>query len=153
MTSIWPFKKKMPTPDQLPLDGPWSVSEGQHDGRLMIVRTNNAYREYAPVAGYEDQVGIAVPLNNVASSGLPSAEEDAQLDEIEEAICGALERQAESLLVAIITTSGIREFVFYTREPQQVKARFEQLHNQITSHKIQLLVQSDSKWRTYAQFA
>src|SRR5690242_16175237 len=108
MTSIWPFRRKTPEPDQLPLDGPWAVSEGQHDGRIMIVRTNTAYREYGKVGGYEHQVGIAVPLNNAGSSGLPNSEENAELGEVEEAICGALEQQAASLLVAIITTSGMR---------------------------------------------
>jgi hypothetical protein len=62
-----------------------------------------------------------------------------------------LQEQAESLLVAIITTSGMREFVFYTRAPQQLQERFQQLRNRITSHEIQLMIQSDKTWRIYAQ--
>ena len=152
MTPIWPFKKQTLKPDRLPLDGPWTVFEGQHDGRIMFVRTNEAYREHGSVAGYEHQVGIAVPLNNAESSGLPASEEIAQLDEIEDAICSSLEEQAESLFVAVITTSGMREFVFYTREPQSVKRRFEQLRNRITSHELQLMIQADRTWRTYDRF-
>jgi hypothetical protein len=59
MISIWPFNKGTLKPDRLPLNGPWTVFEGQHDGRIMFVRTNTAYREYGSVAGYEHQVGIA----------------------------------------------------------------------------------------------
>jgi hypothetical protein len=152
MTSIWPFKKETLKPDRLPLDGPWTIFEGHHDGRTMFVRTNMAYREYGSVEGYEHQVGIAVPLKNAASSGLPTPEENAQLGEIEDAICGSLEEQAESLLVAVITTSGMKEFVLYSREPQSVKRRFEQLCSRITSHEMQLMIQADSTWRTYARF-
>jgi hypothetical protein len=153
MTSIWPFKKKTLEPDRLPLDGPWTVFEGQHDSQIMFVRTNTAYREYGSVAGYEHQVGIAVPLKNAAGSGLPTSEENTELDEIEDAICSSLEEHAESLLVAVITTSGMKEFVLYTRDPQSVKRRFEQLRNRITSHEIQLMIQADKTWRTYAQLS
>jgi hypothetical protein len=70
---------------------------------------------------------------------------------IEDAICNSLQEQAESLLVAIITTSGMREFVFYTRAPQKVQESFEQLRESITSHEIQLMVQLDETWDVYAQ--
>ena len=117
----------------------------------MIVRSNRGYREFGGVRGYEHQVGIAVPLSKAETTGLPSSTEDALLGEVEDIICSSLEEQAESLLVAVITTSGMREFVFYTREPQRVRQRFEELRNRITSHEIQLLIQSDRTWRAYAQ--
>jgi len=44
----------------------------------------------------------------------------------------------------------MREFVFYTRAPQQVKERFEQLRDRIT-HQIQLMIQLDETWKVYAQ--
>jgi len=148
---MWLFKKKADNPHRTPLDGPWSVSEGQHDGREMIVRLNTAYRQFGSVAGYEHQVGIAIPLNNPEATGLPSSAEMAQLDKAEDLICNSLKAQAESLLVGVITTSYMREFVFYTREPHRVQERFDQLRNQVTTHEMQLLIQSDAKWRIYAQ--
>ena len=148
---MWPFKKKTPSHDRLPIDGPWSIGEGKYDGKVMIVRSNTGYREFGAVPGYEHQVGIAVPLRAPEPTGLPSPAEDAQLSEIEDVICKALQEHAESLLVAIITTSGMREFVFYTRAPQQLRQRIEQLRNGITSHEIQLMIQSDKTWGIYGQ--
>jgi hypothetical protein len=118
---MWPFTKKTKTPDRLPIDGPWSVGQGQHDGKILIVRSNTGYKEYGSVAGYDHQVGIAVPLRAPEPTGLPSPQEDAELGALEDTISASLEQQAESLLVAIITTSGMRELVFYTRAPEQVK--------------------------------
>jgi hypothetical protein len=117
----------------------------------MFVRSNTGYREFGSVPGYEHQVGIAVPLKKAETTGLPSPTEDALLGEVEDVICSSLEEHAESLLVAVITTGGMREFVFYTREPQRVQRRFEQLRNRITSHEIQLMIQSDRTWRIYAR--
>jgi hypothetical protein len=53
-------KRKIPSPEQLPIDGPWQMGEGQNEGRVTIVRTNTGYREFGSVPGYEHQVGIAV---------------------------------------------------------------------------------------------
>lgn len=148
---MWPFEKKTLSPDRLPVDGPWSVGEGQHSGRVMFVRTNTGYRKFGSVPGYEHQVGIAIPFRKAEATGLPCPAEDAQLGDIEEIICTSLEEQAESLFVAVITTSGMREFVFYTCKPNSVQQRCEVLRNRITSHEIQLMIQSDRTWRVYAQ--
>jgi|HubBroStandDraft_1064217.scaffolds.fasta_scaffold138679_2 hypothetical protein len=67
---MWPFKRKTRNPDRLPIDGPWSIAEGQNDGRVMIVRSNAGYRDFGSVPGYE--VGIAVPLRSAEPTGLPS---------------------------------------------------------------------------------
>jgi hypothetical protein len=151
MSPMWPFRKKKLSSDRVPIEGPWSIAEGRNKGQVMFVRSNAGYREFGSVEGYEYQVGIAVPLRKAETTGLPSPAEDALLGEIEDVICGSLEEQAESLLVAVITTSGMREFIFYTREPQRVRERFEQLRNRIKSHEIQLMIRPDSAWRVYAQ--
>jgi len=148
---MWPFRKEAPTSDQLPINGPWAILQGQHAGKPMIVRSNTGYRKFGSVPGYEHQVGIAVPLHAPETSGLPSPGENAQLAAVEDTICPALEEQASSLLVAVITTSGMREFVFYTRSPQEARRRFEQLRGRITSHEIQLMIQPDRDWAVYTQ--
>jgi len=149
---MWPFNKKTSKPDRLPIDGPWSVGQGENNGNVMFVRYNIGYKELGSVPDYEHQVGIAVPLRSPEPTGLPSSAEDAQLGDLEESICGSLEAEAESLLVAVITTGGMREFVFYTRAPESVKQRFEALRSSISSHEIQLMIQPDEDWNVYASF-
>jgi len=148
---MWPFKKNTSSPDQLPIDGPWSVGEGENDGKVMIVRANTGYREFGSLPGYEHQAGIAIPFRAPEPTGLPSWEENAQLDEVENAIRHSMQEQAESLLVAIITTGGMREFVLYTRAPEQLQKRFEQLRDRIASHEMQLMIQPDKNWEIYSQ--
>jgi hypothetical protein len=115
----------------------------------MFVRTNTIYRDIMGVIGYEHQVGIAVPLRIQELSGLPSSEEFEELNSIEDSICGLLEIERESLFVAAISTGGMREFVFYTRSPELVKQKFQQLQSTISSHGIQLMIQLDRDWKIY----
>ena len=150
---MWPFNKKTRAPERLPIDGPWSVAHGENNGRVVIVRSNTGYKAFSKIAGYEHQVGIAVPLNAPEPTGLPSPAEDAELGVIEDAVCVSLEQDAESLLVAIISTGGMREFVFYTRAPDEVKRRFEELQTALASHEIQLMIQTDKDWKVYRGLA
>ena len=135
----------------MPVAGPWTVAKGTHNGKDMFVRRNTGYLHLNSVPGYEHQVGIAVPLKIPEATGLPGTAELALLSEIEDTICSSIEEQAESLMVAVITTSGVQEYVFYTRDPHSVQQRFEELRKRITTHKIQLMIQSDKAWRVYDQ--
>jgi tyrosine-protein phosphatase YwqE len=92
-----------------------------------------------------------VPLRNPEPSGLPNSTELPELSVIEDEICELLESEKESLFVAIVTTGGMQEYVFYTSSPEQVKLKFDQLRGKITSHKIQLMIQPDKDWRVFDQ--
>ena len=150
---MWPFTKPALRVEDQPVDGPWRVAQGEHNGRPMFVRTNTGYRGFRGAIGYEHQVGIAVPLLHPEPSGLRSLTECGDLDAIEDAICDSLEAGRESLFVAVITTSGMREFVLYTRSPEQVKQKFEELRSRVKSHEIQLMIQPDKDWKVYARFS
>jgi hypothetical protein len=148
---MWPFKKRALTVKELPVDGPWSVSEGKHNGNPMFVRTNVGYRGLPGVAGYDHQVGIAVPLNHPDPSGFPSPDEGEDLSAIEDMVCRLLDAENESLFVASITTSGMRELVYYTRDPKKVKLKFERVRDSISTHRIQLMIQLDKNWDVYSR--
>lgn len=146
---MWPFEKRALKAEDLPIDDAWSVSQGEHNGKPIIVRANAGYRKFRGVIGYEHQFGIAVPLHAPGPTGLPSSIESGELDSIEDSICDLFETERESLYVAAISTNGMREFVLYTLSPEQVKQKFERLKSGVTSHEVQLMIQQDKDWRVY----
>lgn len=101
-------------------DGPWSVLEGQHDYRPMFVRLNTGARTVARSTGLAHRIGIAVLLQAPGDEGLPTSSESAVLATIEDALCDALHAGTEAVLTVVITTSGMREFVFYCAMPAHV---------------------------------
>lgn len=52
-----------------------------------------------------------------------------------------------------ITTSGMREFIFYTRSPSSVPTVVQQLQAQFPAHRVQHYVNEDRNWAIYKQFA
>lgn len=127
------------------------MAKGQNDGKIMLVRANTGYRGLGSLPGYEYQAGIAIPFRAPEPTGLPPRTETAQLNAIEDAIQHSIEVQAESLLVAIVTTGGMREFVLYTRDPESLRRRFDQLRAATASHDLQLMIQPDRTWEVYSR--
>jgi Family of unknown function (DUF695) len=149
---MWPtFLKKPLDPKKLPVADKWQVSKGERAGKPMILRAHAGYRDFCGVTGYDHQVDIAVPLHGADAHGLPRADENEELNAIEDTICKLLEPQNESLFVATITCGGIREFVLYTSNPDAVKRKFKLLQDLTFSHRIHLRIQPDKDWNVYAK--
>jgi len=147
---VWPFKNKPQSIEDLQVNDAWTVAQGDHDGKPMFVRFNGGFRDFRGKSRYPHQVGIAVPLRSPEETGLPSPQEISELGAIEDSICEVLEAEKESLLVVVVTTSGMQEFVFYTRSPEQVKVKVGRLRGTINGHEIQLMIQEDRDWQVYA---
>jgi hypothetical protein len=134
-------------------DGPWSVLQGEYDERPMLVRLNSGARAVARSADLAHRIGVAVPLLSPDDDGLPTASENAALVGIEDALCESLCAGAEVVLTVIITTSGMREFVFYCSMPANVPPAIASVRERFPTYEIQLVEESDPEWKVYDQLA
>src|SRR5215813_1283961 len=121
----------------LNVEDSWSVCEGEYKGKPLIARVNTGLRSLASDSRYQHRIGVAVQFMSAGDDGLPSGEESWQVSEIEDLIAAALEENRESLFAAVITTNGIREFVFYTSDPDAAEKKLAALAEKIDSHQIQ----------------
>ena len=146
------FGKRFPTREEICLPDEWTVGEGEHDGRPIIVRFLKSAKDLCGHPEYQHQVGIAVPFNQADEKGFPSQEEFKALEDIEDRMTDLLTEGNESLLVGILTCRGMREFVLYTSSPEEVQRKFRQLQASVQSHGLQFMMQPDKDWLTYKQF-
>ena len=150
---MWPFRKKYPPLSDLPQNGAWHVSQGTHNGRALLVRVNTAADPFRGHPDLSHQVGIAVPFKEADSNGMPVGTEIEELNAIEDQVFENFEAAAQSIVVAVVTTGGMREFVLYTRDPSGVESKYQEFKTKVDSgHEIQLMIQPDPKWNTFAQF-
>jgi hypothetical protein len=128
----------------------WTMYAVLLENNLVVVRLlQNA------VDGRTDltfQVGVATPLNKPNTKGFHDAEEGAELGVIEDAISAAFEKDCKSAFVLSNCSKGVKEWVFYTRDPEFVKAEFLKIRDATTTHKLQLMIKSDPDWSTYNAF-
>lgn len=149
---VWPFQKKYPARDQLEIRESWKVGHGEYGGKVLIARFNSGLKEIAGHPEYPYQVGIVVPLREPTEQGLPTVDEDERLAILEQQIAKVLEDNRESILVGVLSTGGMREFVYYSANEVAVREKFEQLRGSISSHELQLMIQKDPAWNVYRQF-
>jgi hypothetical protein len=147
----WFSKKKFPALDSLPAEDLWAVSQGENDGKPMIVRINSSAKDYAGHPDLPVRLGIAIPLHQPDQNGLPGEAESAQLGNVEDRLFEAL--GSSGRLVLVITTSGMREFVSYVRSPQAAEKIAQLVKAETKTHEVQHYAESDLNWSGYGQFA
>jgi hypothetical protein len=133
-------------------DGPWSVLEGEYDERPMFVRLNAGAGAIAKSATLAHRIGIAVALLSPNDEGLPTSSESAVLVSIEDALCDSLRAGTDVILTVVITTSGMREFVFYCAVSAHVSSAVTSVRERFPSYEIQLIEENDPEWVVYDQF-
>ena len=136
-----------------PRESKWTVLEGAHGGRPLFARRNDSASNLAGHPEYRFRIGVAVPLKCPNEHGLPGKDEMSELSAIEDTLVPRLESDQRSLQVLAITTGGVREFVFYTRDPAFSQRVLDALRSEVTSHEVQAYIEEDPKWDAYAQFA
>jgi hypothetical protein len=149
---MWPFKTKHPEIPEAGVDQSWTVFQGEFDGKPLIARANVALKPFVGHPKYSHQVGVAVPFRTPDENGFPQSEEAAELMDIEDKICSELEVANQSLFAVVITTGGMREFVFYTSDPKGVEVKLKNLRETIHGHTIQGMIRPDHDWDVYREF-
>ena len=99
---------------------------------------------------YEIQVGLAVPLLDPGPDGLPLEAELPALDAIERVIVE--EAGDRAVLVGVISTGGVREFVLYTGDGQWLEEFQGAVSAAVETHEIQMMARRDPEWLVYRAF-
>jgi Family of unknown function (DUF695) len=127
----------------------WNVFQGTYDGRPLLVRGNIGAKKLVGSKAYPIKVGLAVPFRNPRPDGFPEPAEDAELGVVEETIIARIAGHA--VLVAVLTTNGMREFVAYTGDGSWLPEFDRGLQTAVTTHEVQIDARTDPDWSAYRQ--
>jgi uncharacterized protein DUF695 len=139
-----------PSKSDLNLRDEWQVSQGTYNKRPLVLRLRSGASEIVGHPEFRHQVGIAVAFKKPDRKGLPQREDEEVLYRFEDELA-ALEEANKSLLVGVITTGGMREFVLYTSDPETVKGQFSTLKDAAPGYRVQLMIKPDPAWETFKQ--
>ncbi len=147
-------RKPPPIPDALP-SGPWAILHGKQGDSVMIIRVNTGAQAIAGHPRFDHRAGFATRCATTTANptGLPSVEENAELQEVEERLDEALRGDREALMVLAITGGGVKEWVFYTADPESTKRRALEFVKTVTSHKLQFYIKPDPGWEAYRKLS
>jgi hypothetical protein len=84
--------------------------------------------------------------------GLPSSEDEDLLFQIESVSLRDLEEDGLAIQVGVATQSGIKDFIFYTREPHEFLARAEKFRCAYAQFEVGCEIAPDPDWKHYEEF-
>ncbi|WP_339701407.1 DUF695 domain-containing protein [uncultured Roseivirga sp.] len=130
----------------------WSVLTGHNKGKPMLVRKNLACNRIAGNKNYPTSCGIAFKLLSPNADGLPDIENEPELDNLEDDIFDFLQSDLNSIVPIVITTSGFKEFVIYTKDFAEFEVRLKKLKLKYPKYQLTTYNKPDQNWNTYKSF-
>jgi len=137
--------------EQSVADDQWCVAQAEKNGKPLLIR----YRGERP-RGVE---ATAFPFLLSATwayrpngFGLPSAEEIESMDKFEDALSTSLEGSQTAHLMVILTGSGERDWLWYTRGEEEAMSQVNRALKGHNLYPVQFSVQPDRAWKAYSQF-
>jgi hypothetical protein len=143
--------RRMPprAPSRAEPEAAWTLLEGTYEGRPIFVRRNVALAVGGGDRTRPYQIGVTVPFLEPGAHGLPGAADFERLGPFEDTLAAILCHGGLCVFAAVVTCGGMREFVFYTDDPEAVKPRAQYIHEGFSAIDFQLMAQPDPSWAVY----
>jgi hypothetical protein len=135
-----------------PTDCRWNVLQGRNANQPMLVRKNESAKVLKADGRYRARVGIAVKLLETTVDGFPSPRELSVLNDLEDTLATAFEAKHNAIHALTITTSGFREYVFYSKETVDLSTALGIVRAKFNSYELQSYAAEDADWRVYDEF-
>lgn len=124
----------------------WSVHVREKGGSLVSLRVNETIEDMLCHPQYSHMLGVSLAIRKPDSRGMPQADEDAILDELEDIFLEQLVNNMLCVFPAVITSSGEREYVFYTYAPEQSLKIISMINQTWSYHELQSTIDEDKQW-------
>jgi hypothetical protein len=122
------------------------------DGHLAYIRGNTALRDLRERQRFPYRAGFAVMFRKPNRYGLPTTDEARELTTLENEIDRAMSGKKLGFLSLVITTGGMREYVFYSDRPEAVRSLMAKMGGRIQGREVRSYVTADPGWDVYFRF-
>lgn len=146
------FRQKSINTADIKITEQWSVLQGENNDNPMFIRLNTGVKKIVGHPSYPYRIGIAIPLKNPQEDGFPRSEENLDFNQIEDEIFNLFQNNNEAFVCAIITTSGMKEFMIYSTTDQNIEIKIYLLKSKFSEYDFQYYVQKDINWDMYKEF-
>lgn len=131
-------------------EGTWAEAAGDQFGEPMTVRLRTDLDGADDRDKWSVRVGIAVPYQATADTGMPAPGEAVALETVEQMVGAAVGDRAIKAIV--ITMGGMREYVLYSRSAGWTQELSQELSTLVTTHHVRVVTDEDDGWSFYDSF-
>lgn len=153
---MWPFKNQAKNISDLPKIGSdchqWGIAKSGFDSSPLIIRYNQTAKEWIGHPALPVKLAFAIPLNSPVEGGLPSPDENVELNGIEDIITKVVSNKTIAMYALALTTGLMKEYVFYIPSDADIRAIHESIQASVETHTVQCIGEREPKWESYVQF-
>lgn len=128
----------------------WNGCEGEHLGLPLLIRYRSQLSRSVDLSNHPYLVIIGWNYSD-HPSGMPSLEESVCMNRFEGELVNVLERDALGVLAAVVTTGGVRRWVFYTMNADRFCEPFKCSAGRDKERSLQMDVWLDAEWNHFFQ--
>lgn len=100
------------------LAGEWATATGDEDGKPVLYRVRIGRPEGLDPEEYPHQITVLWTYEP-GPDGLPTSDVLARMEEFEKLLGSVLQPQLAAVMVAVVTGTGVREWMWYARDPEK----------------------------------
>jgi hypothetical protein len=126
-------------------DIPWSLGEGNVEGHPLWIRWRQMPDDF-PRGRYPERLNIFWAGAAADENGYPEGNSRQQMEAFEERLTEAVEADQQSILAAVLTRGGDREFIYQTGDPGEFIRRLTAMPQESDPYPIEIHRNADATW-------
>lgn len=134
--------------DYLIKNNPWAVAEGTHNNLPLMIRFRSNLTSELDISNHPQLIQIYWNYSK-HDSGMPSSVDSQHMEIFENRLVDALENDLTGILVAVITTGGVREWVYYTKSLDAFAERLHNMPQESAPYPIEIDTDNDPEWEYF----
>jgi hypothetical protein len=130
----------------------WDFYPARVDDEPASIYLNLALARIAPKSAQPNMAYVRVKMRQPRPDGLSSDEEFGTLSAIEDALVEAVSTSGNSTFAGRNTSSGNRDFYFYTADPAAFALSVRKAMARVPAYQFEIGGRQDPKWTAYFEF-
>ena len=127
----------------------WTNAEGENDGTIFLLRFRPHLEHFIKTKKFNKRLTIFWQYESGNKSLLPSETEMSLMENVENVLVKALERDAQSVLAFVYTGQNQREWHWYSADIKETALRLNKALAEFNKLPIELSSTDDPDWSEY----
>ena len=127
----------------------WLVAMSDIDGLPAAIRLRADVKSFIASGNHRHYLRVVWEISDPDENGLPSDHEIQRLESFEDHLCRAVEANDDAILTFVITSDGLRQWLFYSKDLEESEHRINQLPQEEERYPIELTAKEDASWSEY----
>lgn len=130
----------------------WTFADGTLHEKPIEIRFREQVDQEQASGQYGQCIQIAWNADRIDDgTGFPTPEELSDIDAFNQKLMTALEAEQHGILVMVLTSQGIVQWILYCRDLDEAQADLNTIPTDTGLYPIEVVADSDPEWDTYTQ--